>query len=67
MGDYLRGFLIDKGYAVKHGFLQVAAKNCGGSQWILATQSIYKSVDTDVVLPKFVKNARDEAYILKVS
>ncbi len=65
-GEYLRSFLVDRGYAVKPGFARAVAKDNGGPQWVLATTSTYQSVHAGVVLPAFAKNARDEAYTLDV-
>lgn len=65
MGDYLRKFLTDRGFAVKPGLARAYRKDYRGPQWILATQSTLKSLKTDVKAPKFAANARDEAYLLQ--
>lgn len=66
MGEYLRNFLAERGYAVKPGFARVTAKNYAGPQWVLATLNTYQQLGAGVALPKPAKNARDEAYILDV-
>ncbi len=66
MGDYLRGFLVARGYAVEPDFPLAVAKNHSGPQWILGTLATYPSLGTDVAAPRFAANARDEAYLLDV-
>jgi len=64
MGDYLRKFATQRGYAVKPGFQTALAKSYAGPQWVLATKSTYASLRTGRKLPAFAANTRDEAYIL---
>jgi len=66
MGEYLRRFLTERGYAVKRGFETVVRKGYAGPQWVLATKSTYPSLRTGQKLPGFPDKARDEAYILNV-
>lgn len=67
MGDYLRRFLTDRGYAVKPGFSTAVVRNYVGPQWVLATRSTYASLHTGKKLPAFAANSRDDAYVLDVS
>jgi len=64
MGEYLRAFLKDRGYAVRPGFAAAVNRDYAGPQWVLATARTYPSLQTGVALPQFPANSRDEAYIL---
>lgn len=65
-GEYLRGFLTDRGFAVEPGFARTLDKSCRGPQWVLATQDTYASLHTGIDIPRFADRAREEAYLLDV-
>lgn len=64
MGIYLRGFLSERGFRVNSGIAGSFQPDYPGPQWLLATDSAFRTLGSGIVLPDIPKNARDEAHVL---